>query len=204
MRVLVACEYSATVRDAFLARGHFALSCDLLPTDSDVGPHYRGNVLDILGGVGGKPWDLMIAHPPCTYIAASGMHWNAKVEGRTELMEQALQFVCELLNAPIPLIALENPVGCISTRIRKPSQYVQPYQFGHTEAKKTGLWLQGLPLLQPTKLMELPECGSWDNQSYGGQDNRAPGPDRWKIRSTTYTGIAAAMAAQWGGYPLQA
>jgi len=181
MRVLIACEYSGTVRDAFIAKGHDAISCDLLPTDK-LGPHYEGDVFDIIG----KGWDLMIAHPPCTHLAVSGSRWfKDKVTEQAE----ALAFVRRLLDAPILKIALENPISVISTRIRKPDQIIQPWQFGHGETKATCLWLKGLPKLAPTNIVE-------------GREARVhrlpPSPDRWKIRSTTYQGIADAMAEQWG------
>ena len=181
MKILVACEYSGRVRDAFIAAGHEAVSCDLLPTEID-GPHYLGQVEDIIG----DGWDLMVAHPPCTYLAASGARWWS---GRRAEQADALAFVRLLLDAPIDRIALENPIGCISTRIRKPEQIIHPWQFGHGEVKATCLWLKGLPPLAPTNVVD-------------GREPRvhrmAPGPDRWKERSRTYTGIAAAMAAQWG------
>jgi hypothetical protein len=184
MKVLIACEYSGTVRDAFLRLGHDAMSCDLLPTDSP-GPHYCGDVRDVMG----DGWDLMIAHPPCTHLAVSGArHFPAKrADGR---QQAALDFVAMLLSAPVPRIALENPISIISSKIRKPDQIIQPWQFGHGETKATCLWLKNLPLLKPTKIVE-------------GREQRIhrlpPSPDRWKIRSTTYAGIAAAMAQQWGG-----
>ena len=192
MKVLVACEYSGTVRDAFLRLGHDAVSCDLLPTDSP-GPHYQGSVADILA----DGWDLMIAHPPCTYLCSSGLHWNKRRPERAAQTEDALEFVRLLLEAPIPRIALENPIGCISTRIRKPDQTIHPWQYGHPESKATCLWLKGLPCLTPTNILPLPESGRWANQTASGQNRLAPSPDRWKIRSTTYTGIAEAMATQW-------
>ena len=180
-RVLVACEFSGIVRDAFRAEGHDAISCDLLPSESP-GPHIEGDVLDVLG----EGWDLMIAHPPCTYLAVSGARWFAS---RLREQEAALQFVRELLNAPIERTALENPVSVISTQIRKPDQIIQPWQFGHGETKATCLWVKNLPLLVPTKVVD-------------GRESRihkmSPGPNRSRERSLTYTGIAAAMAKQWG------
>ena len=180
MRVLVACEYSGTVRDAFIARGHDAVSCDLLPTDRP-GPHLQCDVRDILG----DGWDLMIAHPPCTHLAVSGARWFK--DKRAEQAE-ALEFVRTLMAAPIPRWCIENPVSVISSRIRKPDQVVQPWQYGHGETKATCLWLNGLPKLTPTNVVD-------------GRAARVhrlpPSPDRWKIRSTTYRGIADAMAAQW-------
>jgi hypothetical protein len=182
MKVLVACEYSGRVRDAFRALGHDAMSCDLLPTDVQ-GPHYEGDVFDVIG----DGWDLMIAHPPCTHLAVSGARWfKDKVAEQAE----ALEFVRRLLDAPIPRIALENPISIISSRIRRPDQIIQPWQFGHGETKATCLWLKGLRLLEPTNVVD-------------GREARVhkmpPSPDRWKERSRTYEGIAAAMAAQWGG-----
>ena len=181
MKILVACEYSGTVRDAFRARGHEAMSCDLLPTDVP-GPHYQGDVRDLLG----EGWDLMVAHPPCTHLAISGARWfHLKRQEQAE----ALDFVRLLMDAPIPRIAVENPVSIISSRIRKPDQVIQPWMFGHGETKATCLWLKGLPALKPTNIVD-------------GREARIhrlpPSPDRWKIRSATYAGIAAAMADQWG------
>ena len=193
MRVLVACEFSGTVRDAFTAKGHEAWSCDLLESDSP-GLHYQGDVLDLLD----DGWDLMIAHPPCQYLCSSGLHWNKRRPERAQKTEEALEFVQKLLDAPIPKIALENSIGCISTRIRKPDQIIQPYQFGHAESKSTCLWLKGLPLLTPTEILEKPECGYWDNQTPSGQSKLGPSENRWKLRSMTYQGIAQAMADQWG------
>lgn len=193
MKVLVACEYSGTVRDAFRRRGHDAMSCDLLPTDAP-GPHYQGDVSDIIN----DGWDLMVAHPPCTYLCSSGLHWNKKRPERAAKTEGALRFVEFLMNAPIPRIAIENPIGCISTRICKPDQTIQPWQFGHPESKATCLWLKTLPLLTPTDILPLPSTGRWQNQTASGQNKLAPSADRWKIRSTTYQGIAEAMAQQWG------
>lgn len=181
MRVLIACEFSGTVRQAFAKRGHYAMSCDLLPSEI-IGNHYIGDVMEIIDA----GWDLMIAHPPCTHLAVSGARWFAdkKLE-----QEDALEFVRKLLNANIPRIALENPVSIISTRIRKPDQYVQPWQFGHGETKKTGLWLKNLPLLVPTNIV--------DGRTQAVH-KMGPSPTRWKDRSRTYQGIAEAMAEQWG------
>ena len=193
MRILVACEYSGIVRDAFIALGHDAMSCDLLPTERP-GPHYQGDIFDIIG----EGWDLMIAHPPCTYLAGSGLHWNGRVPGRAELTEEALEFVRRLLDAPIPKIALENPVGCISSRIRKPDQIIQPWHFGDDASKKTCLWLKELPLLKGTNRLPGDNLTRRANQTASGQNKLGPSPDRQKIRSKTYQGIADAMAAQWG------
>jgi len=196
MRVLIACEYSGTVRDAFRAAGHDAMSCDLLPTDKP-GPHYQGDVSDIIR----DGWDLMIAHPPCTYLCSSGLHWNKRRPERAEQTEAALAFVQVLLDAPIKRIALENPIGCISTRIRKPDQTIQPWQFGHDASKATCLWLKNLGPLTPTQTIAPRIVGGrkrWGNQTDSGQNKLPPSADRWKIRSETYQGIADAMAARWG------
>jgi len=182
VRVLIACEYSGVVRDAFRARGHDAVSCDLLPTEV-AGPHYQGDVFDVIE----DGWDLMICHPPCTDLAVSGArHFPAKIaDGR---QGRALDFVRRLLNAPIDRIALENPISVISSKIRKPDQIIQPWMFGHGEVKATCLWLENLPLLTPTDVVD-------------GREPRVhfmpPGPNRWKERSRTLTGIASAMAEQW-------
>lgn len=194
MKVLVACEYSGRVRDAFTARGHEAVSCDLLPSDAPGGEHYQGDVRDILG----LGWDLLVAFPPCTYLCSSGLHWNTRRPERAQQTEEALDFVRLLLDAPVPRIALENPVGCISTRVRKPDLVIQPWQFGDPESKTTCLWLKSLPLLRPTNVLPLPPGGRWANQTASGQNRLGPSPDRWKLRSQTYPGIAAAMAEQWG------
>ena len=196
MRVLIACEYSGTVRDAFIAAGHDAMSCDLLPTDAP-GPHYQGDVRDVLG----DGWDLMIAHPPCTYLAVSGMHRTARGLRDPQLTEDALDFVRLLLAAPVPRIALENPVSVISTRVRNPDQIIQPWQYGHDASKTTCLWLKGLPALRPTQIVEpriVDGRKRWGNQTDSGQNRLSPSPDRWKLRSATFPGITAAMAAQWG------
>jgi hypothetical protein len=183
MRVLVACEFSGVVRRAFRAKGHDAWSCDLLPAEDGSEFHIDG---DALGVAYSREWDLMVCHPPCTHLAVSGARWfkNKRVE-----QEDALSFVSYLLLAPIPRIALENPISVISTRIRKPDQIIQPWQFGHGEVKATCLWLKNLPKLAPTNIVE-------------GREARVhrmpPGPNRWKERSRTFEGIAAAMADQWG------
>lgn len=192
-RVLVACEYSATVRDAFRARGFDAWSCDLLPTEGDPLWHIQHDILGYFEKGGFYyGWDLLIAHPPCTDLAVSGArHFPAKVaDGR---QGRALDFVQRLLDAPIPHIALENPISIISSRIRKPDQIIQPWQYGHGETKATCLWLKNLPKLTPTNIVE-------------GRSDRIhkmpPGPNRWKERSRTYQGIADAMAQQWGDHLL--
>ena len=193
MRVLVACEYSGRVRDAFLAAGHDAMSCDLLPTDSP-GPHYQGDVFDIID----DGWDLMVAHPPCTYLSVSGMHWTTRGLRDPQLTEDALHFVRVLMDAPIEKIAIENPISVISSRIRKPDQIIQPWWFGHDASKKTCLWLKNLPLLQPTDKLLGDDRTRRANQTASGHNKLPPSKDRWKIRSETYAGIANAMAAQWG------
>lgn len=196
MRVLIACEYSGTVRDAFKRRGHYALSCDFEPTDVP-GEHYQGDVRDIIY----DGWDLMIAHPPCDFLAVSGLHWNKRRPERAALTELGLEFVRFLLDSPIPRIALENPVGCISSRIRKPDQIIQPYNFNEDASKKTCLWLKNLPLLENTGYFPPRIVNGkprWSNQTDSGQNNLPPSADRWKIRSKTYQGIADAMADQWG------
>lgn len=181
MRVLVACEYSGTVRDAFIQAGHDAWSCDLLPTETP-GPHYQCDALEVLD----MGWDLMIAHPPCTHLAVSGARW---FKDKKEEQALALDFVRLLLQAPIHKIAIENPVSVISTRIRKPDQIIQPWLFGHGETKTTCLWLQNLPKLKPTNIVNGREARI---------HKMPPSIDRWKERSRTYTGIAKAMAEQWG------
>ena len=181
MRVLVACEFSGVVRDAFRARGHDAMSCDLLPSETP-GWHYQGDVRDVLG----YRWDLMVAHPPCTHLAVSGARWFK--DKRAEQAE-ALDFVRLLMTAPIERIAIENPVSIISSRIRKPDQIIQPWQFGHGETKATCLWLKNLPNLVPTDIVAGREAKV---------HRMPPGPDRWKLRSKTFPGIANAMADQWG------
>jgi len=194
VKVLVACEFSGTVRDAFRAAGHDAVSCDFLPTEKP-GPHYQGDVRDVLR----ERWDLMIAHPPCTYLASSGLHWNGRIKGRAAKTEEALDFVQMLMEENSAAAwCIENPIGCISTRIRRPDQIIQPWQYGHDAAKATCLWLKGLPKLIPTKILEGGKSARRGNQTASGQNRLGPSPDRWKLRSVTYPGIAAAMAAQWG------
>lgn len=183
----MACEFSGTVRDAFRKRGHDAWSCDLLPAEDGSKYHLMGDALEWIDKWPDGPiWDLMIAHPPCTHLAVSGARWFK--EKRVE-QEAALQFVRDLMDAPIPRIAIENPISIISSRIRKPDQIIQPWQFGHGETKATCLWLKGLPKLTPTNIVS-------------GREARVhrmpPGPDRWKERSRTFQGIADAMAEQWG------
>jgi len=202
MRVLIACEFSGVVRQAFRARGHDAWSCDLLPAEDGSLYHLRGDVRQYLRGLLCTrgyfedyvpyygPWDLLIAHPPCTHLAVSGARWFTE---KRQQQEEALAFVRLLLDAPVPRIALENPVSVISSRIRKPDQIIQPWQFGHPETKATCLWLKNLPKLRPTNIVDgrIPRV-----------HREPPGPERWKNRSRTYSGIAAAMAEQWGAYLL--
>ncbi len=188
MRVLVACEYSGRVREAFRKLGHDAWSCDLLESEDNSQFHIQGDVLPLMS----FGWDLMICHPPCTHLAVSGArHFAAKRESGVQ--QEALEFVGRLLDAPIPMIALENPVSIISSHFRKPDQIIQPWQFGHGETKATCLWLKGLPKLVPTNIVE-------------GREARVhrmpPSPVRWKERSRTYQGIADAMAAQWGSHAI--
>jgi hypothetical protein len=185
MNVLIACEFSGVVRRAFRARGHNAWSCDILAAEDDSYYHIQGDVHHAMRRLGG--WDLMIAHPPCTHLAVSGARW---FKDKIPEQEEALQFVRDLLAAPIPKIALENPISIISSRIRKPDQIIQPWQFGHGEVKATCLWLKNLPKLLPTNIVE----GRVPRVHFA-----SPGPDRWKERSRTLTGIAEAMADQWGG-----
>lgn len=182
LRVLIGCEYSGTVRDAFKALGHDATSCDLLPTDKP-GKHYQGNVFDIIN----DGWDIAIFHPPCTHLAVSGARWFKE---KQKEQAGALEFVRQLMNADIPKIAIENPISIISTKIRKPDQIIQPWMFGHGETKSTCLWLKGLPKLTPTNVVEGREQRIW---------KLPPSADRWKIRSATFPGIAKAMSMQWGG-----
>ena len=191
MKVLIACEYSGAVRDAFLAAGHDAMSCDLLPTDVP-GPHYQGDVRDVLN----NGWDLMVAHPPCTHLAVSGARWfHLKQQEQAE----ALDFVRLLMAAPVLRIAIENPVSIISSRIRKPDQIIQPWQFGHEATKTTCLWLKNLPALRPTAVVGKGERHvTKSGKSLPKWYNLPPSDDRWKLRSATFSGIAAAMADQWG------
>ena len=191
MKVLVACEYSGIVREAFASKGHDAWSCDLLPTDQPSDKHIQGDVLEIIN----ENWNLIIAHPPCTHLSVSGAaRWAEKVaDGR---QQAAIKFVEDIWNANCPFIAIENPVGALSSRSRlgKATQYIQPYEFGHAEQKKTGLWLKGLPKLIPTNVIDVSNLP--DNQRQR-LHYLPPSKDRWKIRSTTFQGIADAMADQW-------
>ena len=218
MKVLIGCESSGAVRRAFRALGHDAWSCDLLPADDSDPHHFQCDVLQVID----REWDIGIFHPPCTYLCSSGLHWNKRVPGRDQLTDESLAFVRRLMDAPIEKIGIENPIGCIGTRIRKPDQIIQPYQFGHDASKATCLWLKNLPPLRPTKYIEprmvccgavlssevgvrgCPNCNGtnkarprWGNQTDGGQNKLPPSIDRWKIRSETFEGIASAMALQW-------
>jgi hypothetical protein len=202
LRVLVACEFSGTVRDAFIRAGHDATSCDMLPSDSDFGPHHQGDVFDIID----RGWDLMVAHPPCTFLTNSGVRWLYSEELRWQKMVEGAVFFRSLLNAPIPRIAVENPVmhGFAASIVgRKADQVVQPWMFGQMESKGIGLWLKGLPLLTPTsnvreQMLKLPK------QQYARVHHAAPGKDRWKKRSVFFRSVADAMAAQWGGVAVEA
>lgn len=202
MKVLIACESSGTVREAFRALGHEAWSADLLPADDGSPYHIQGDVLQVLA----NGWDLMVAHPPCTYLSVSGMHWTTRGLRDPKLTEDALEFARALMDAPIPRIAIENPVSIISSRIRKPDQIIQPWQFGEDASKKTCLWLKNLQLLKPTaivrgRMVEMPNGKTverWANQCDSGQNKLGPSDDRWKQRSKTYNGIAKAMAQTWG------
>jgi hypothetical protein len=185
MRVLVACEFSGTVRDAFARRGHDAWSCDILPSELP-GQHIQGDVLEILN----DNWDLAIMHPPCTHLAVSGSRW---FPGKVTEQKEALDFVRALMAAPIPRMAIENPVSIISSHIRKPDQIIQPWQFGHGEMKTTCLWLKNLPRLKPTDIVDGREQRVW---------KMPPSENRWAERSRTFQGIAEAMADQWGKLPV--
>lgn len=185
VNVLIACEFSGVVREAFRRHGHNAWSCDLLPAEDGSEFHFCGDVLGF--PIREFDWDVMIAHPPCTHLASSGARWW---KGKEELQLAALQFVHQLMNSPIPRVCIENPVGKISTHFRRPNQIIQPWQFGHGEVKTTCLWLKNLPLLEPTEIVEGREQKCWKQAAH---------KDRWKRRSRTYQGIAEAMAAQWGG-----
>jgi len=204
MKILIACEYSGAVRDSFIKQGHDVMSCDLLPTDSP-GSHYQGSVFDVLN----DGWDMMIAHPPCTYLAVSGNRWlynkdKTRNEERWKNREEGLDFVRALMDAPIEKIAIENPVSCISSEIRKPDQIIQPWQFGDEAQKTTCLWLKNLPKLKPTKIVEKGEFTTfksgkrhpkWYADALATAKTKA---ERQKLRSKTFQGIADAMAEQWG------
>lgn len=197
-RILIACEFSGALRDRFIDAGHHAVSVDLLQGEGkhDI-MHIQGDVLHYLHGV----WDLIVAHPPCTYLSSSGLHWNKKDPQRKVLTNLAAEFFMELANAPCPRIAIENPVGYMSTYWRKPDQYIQPYEYGDDASKKTGLWLKGLPLLVPTNRVAgriVNGKERWSNQTDSGQNILGPSAERAKLRSVTYPGIAEAIVDQWG------
>lgn len=196
MRVLIACEYSGKVREAFRKLGHDAWSCDLLPADDNSPYHYQGDIFDIID----QGWDLMIAHPPCTYLTNAGVSWLYRKEGRWEDMREGAEFFKKLLEANIPKIAVENPIMhkyAVEIIGRRQDQVIQPWMFGHTEQKGTCLWLKGLPLLKPTNDVKE-EMMKLTPQQRQRLHYLPPSADRWKIRSETYQGIADAMAEQWG------
>lgn len=202
MKVLIACEFSGTVREAFAARGHDAWSCDLEPTDIP-GQHYQGDVLEFIN----DGWDMMIAHPPCTYLTVTGNKWfkpeyKDRFPTRQQDRQDAINFFMSLVNAPIDKIAIENPIGIMSTMYRKPNQIIHPWQFGHEASKSTCLWLKGLPNLQPTDIVDKGEfvtykSGKRMTKWYADAASKSP-KERAKIRNTTFQGIADAMAEQWG------
>ena len=203
MKVLIACEYSGVVRDAFIKQGHEAISCDLLPSESDLGEHYQGDVTDIID----DGWDMMIAHPPCTYLTVTGNKWfKPEYKDRFPTREQdrrdAIAFFMALMNANIPKIAIENPIGIMSTTFRKPDQIIQPWQFGHEASKSTCLWLKNLPLLQYTNVVSKGEFVTYKSgkrtAKWYADAARYDAKTRAKIRNTTFQGIADAMAQQWG------
>lgn len=193
MRVLILCEFSGVVRDAFSNLGHYAVSCDVRESVAP-GKHLRGD----LRTLNYEDWDLVIAHPPCTYVCGSGIHWNSRVPGREVLTVEALDLFRFIWALSVPRLCVENPIGLISTHVLASSQIIQPYEFGHPESKATALWLRGLPLLEATNVLPLPRCGFWDNQTESGNNKLPPSVDRSDLRATTYPGIAAAMAEQWG------
>ena len=198
-KVLVACEYTGLVREAFAAKGWDAWSCDLLPTEIP-GNHIQGDAIE---AVYSRNWDLLISHPPCTYLSSSGMHWTTRGLRDPKLTEEALEFVKKFLDAPIEHIALENPVGCISTRIRKYDQAIQPYHFGSDASKKTCFWLKNLPPLSPTEYVPPRMVNGkprWSNQTDSGQNKLAPSSRRGLDRARTYPGVAEQMAVQWSKY----
>lgn len=203
MRVLVACETSARVRDAFRLRGHEAWSCDLLPTKGDPRWHFQGDIRDVIAQ--DPAWDALIGFPDCTYVCGSGLHWNKRRPGRAEKTEEAIEFFRWMLGLRIKRKALENPGGCLSTRVRKPDLMFQPYHFGEDASKLTCLWLEELPPLKPTKfcpprlvLYEGRIRERWSNQTDSGQNRLGPSEDRWSLRADTYPGVADAMGEQWG------
>lgn len=202
LSVLIAFECSGVVREAFRAQGHNAYSCDLKPAEDGSPYHIQDDVFNVIG----KGWDLLIAHPPCTYLCSSGLHWNGRTPGRQAKTDAALDMVRALMSAPVDRIAIENPVGCISTQIRKADQYIQPYDYGDDASKRTGLWLKGLPKLEAPTGLRVPgrkvtkngiTYERWSNQTDSGQNRLGPGINRATDRARTYKGIAAAMAEQW-------
>lgn len=206
MRILIGCELSGVVREAFRARGHDAWSCDIEPADDKSQFHIQGDLLDVMFD---QPWDMMIAHPPCTYLSSSGLHWNKRRPEREQLTKEAAMFFIQCWEAPIAKICIENPVGCMSTILRKPDQYIQPYEFGDDASKKTCLWLRGLrklPILPENQFLGfrqvfIPPRGwfaRYSNQTDSGQNKLGPSATRAKQRSETYPGIAKAMAEAWG------
>ena len=201
MRVLIAQESSGNSRRAFRDRGHDAWSCDLQAADDGDLHHYQCDVREVLS----MSWDMIIAHPTCTYLCSSGLHWNKRRPERAQLTEDAIKFarmyIDGLETAHIPKRVTENPIGCLSTRIRKPDQIIQPHLFGHDASKATCLWIVGLPLLVPTVSIAPRIVNGkkrWANQTDSGQNKLAPSADRWKLRSETYQGVSDAMAKQWG------
>ena len=208
MKVLIACEYSGTVRDAFIKRGHQAISCDILPTDVP-GPHYQGDVFDLIDDRNSNGWDLMIAHPPCTYLTVTGNKWMKpefahRFPDRHKQRQEALEFFKRLFECNIPRVCLENPVGVVSTMYRKPTQYIHPWQFGDPHSKKTGLWLKNLPALIPTKIVEPQFHAYKDGRKdpvWHMDSMKLPPLERMKFRSKTFQGIADAMADQWSNLP---
>lgn len=200
MRVLIGCETSGVVREAFRSKGFDAWSCDILPAEDGSEHHIQQDVLEVLQ----QGWKLAIVHPPCTYLCSSGLHWNSRRPGRAEKTEEALEFVRKIMQcSSVEHLAIENPTGCIGTRIRKSDQIIQPYQFGDDASKGTRLWLRALPKLKPTKYVPpriVNGKNRWANQTDSGQNREPPSEDRWKIRSRTYKGIAEAMADQWGRF----
>jgi len=195
MRVAVICEYSGRVRDAFIRKGHEAISFDLIESESDLGEHVIGDVRKYPLGYW-ECFDLAVCHPPCTHLAVSGARY---FKDKVEEQREALEFVQWLMDLPIAKICIENPIGVISSKIRKPDQIIQPWMFGERESKSTCLWLKGLDRLVGTNVLQKPECGYWDNCTPSGQNKLGPSEDRWKIRSRTYLGIAEAFAEQFGG-----
>jgi hypothetical protein len=196
-RVLVGHEESQAVCKALRALGHEAYSCDLL--DCSGGRPEWHLKMDVFAAIALGGWDAALFFPTCTYLCSSGLHWNKRVSGRAALTELAVQHVQALWACGISRISIENPIGCLSSRFQRPTQIIQPWQFGHPEAKATCLWLKGLPPLTPTKTLSLPACGYWKNQTPSGQNKLGPSKDRAKLRSKTYQGVAEAMAFQWFG-----